>query len=228
MRKDAEENPAADRMVRLQLERRDITDERVLRAMRTVPRDLFSPAASPGAAWEDHPVSIGHGQTMSQPYMVAFMTQALALRGPEKVLEVGTGSGYQAAVLSELCTAVFSIERIPELAAHAARVLSSLHVRNVTLRTADGSRGWPEHGPFDRIIVTAAAPAVPGALCDQLADNGILVIPVGDWRRVQDIWIVRRAGEFLSQERSIGCRFVPLIGVDGFPEAGNASGKDAY
>jgi protein-L-isoaspartate(D-aspartate) O-methyltransferase len=220
MRERAGDNPAAERMVRLQLERRDITDPRVLAAMRTVPRHLFVPSAAHQTAYEDHPVSIGHGQTMSQPYMVAFMTQALRLHGPERVLEVGTGSGYQAAVLSVLCASVFSIERIAELSAHAARVLSALGVTNVVLRTADGSQGWADCAPFDRIIVTAAAPAIPGALCDQLADNGILVVPVGDWRTVQEIWIVRRAARTLSQERSIGCRFVPLIGKDGFPEGG--------
>ncbi|HEY9593641.1 MAG TPA: protein-L-isoaspartate(D-aspartate) O-methyltransferase, partial [Spirochaetia bacterium] len=212
------ESAAADRMVRLQLERRDITDPRVLAAMRGVPRDLFVPPGSRGDAWEDHPIPIGHGQTISQPYMVAFMTQALELRGHERVLEIGTGSGYQAAVLAALCAEVFSVERIAELAVAAARALRLADVRNVTLRTGDGSAGWPERAPFDGIIVTAAAPAVPEALRVQLADNGLLVVPVGDWRRTQELFVVRRVGAGFRQERSIGCRFVPLIGSEGFPE----------
>ena len=214
----AEDGAAADRMVRLQLERRDITDSRVLAAMRRVPRTLFVPEGSRGEAWEDHPIPIGHGQTISQPYMVAFMTQALELRGRERVLEVGTGSGYQAAVLAALCAEVYSIERIGELSAAAARALRMADVRNVTLRTGDGCVGWPERAPFDGIIVTAAAPAVPEALRKQLADNGLLVVPVGDWKRTQELRIVRRVGAFFREERSIGCRFVPLIGCEGFPD----------
>ncbi|MGA2478876.1 MAG: protein-L-isoaspartate(D-aspartate) O-methyltransferase [Spirochaetia bacterium] len=203
-------------MVRLQLENRDIIDQRVLDAMRRVPRHHFVSSVSRAAAYEDHPLPIGYGQTISQPYMVAFMTQALLLRGSERVLEIGTGSGYQAAVLAECAAEVFSVERIPELSAAAEKTLASLGYRSVHLLTADGSLGWPEHAPFDRIIVAAAAPAVPPVLCDQLADNGIMVVPVGDWRRAQEIVVVRRTGGHVSLERSIGCRFVPLVGKGGF------------
>jgi len=220
VRHPSQENAPAERMVKLQLEPRDIRDAGVLAAMRAVPRHLFVPSGGHGAAYEDHPISIGHQQTISQPYMVAFMTQALALRGTERVLEVGTGSGYQTAVLAELSAEVFSVERIPELAAMAARVLQSQGYQNVRLRTGDGSQGWPELAPFDRILVAAAAPSLPTSLLDQLADNGIMVIPVGDWRRSQELMVARRNGASLAIERSIGCRFVPLIGAGGFPEPG--------
>ncbi len=203
-------------MVKLQIENRDITDARVLEAMRSVPRHAFVPPGSRATAYGDFPVPIGHGQTISQPYMVAFMTQALRLRGTEKVLEVGTGSGYQTAVLAVLAASVYTVERIPTLAAMAQRNVTGLGLPNVFFRTGDGGSGWPEEAPFDRILVTAAAPSVPAALRGQLADNGILVVPVGDWRRSQIIVSVSRTGaSFVSQE-SIGCRFVPLIGEGGF------------
>jgi protein-L-isoaspartate(D-aspartate) O-methyltransferase len=207
-------------MVRHQLESRDITDLRLLQVMRAVPRHHFAPAAERHSAYEDHPVPIGHRQTMSQPYMVAFMTQALELHGPERVLEVGTGSGYQAAILAELCAEVYSIERIIPLAAAAAKKLADLGITNVQVRAGDGSEGWPEKAPFDRIIVTAAAPAIPPSLCSQLGDNGILVMPVGSLAHVQEIVVARRAAGRVSVERSIGCRFVPLIGRYGFPDEG--------
>lgn len=213
-----EQNAAAERMVKLQIEKRDVRDTRVLEAMRGVPRHLFVPLGSRALAYEDHPVSIGQGQTISQPYMVAFMTQALELRGGERVLEIGTGSGYQTAILAELCREVFSIERIPELAAAAQRALMALGYRNIRLRVGDGSEGWPEYAPFDGILVAAAAPSIPQKLRDQLADNGVMVIPVGDWRRTQEILVARRTGGAVTVERSIGCRFVPLIGAGGFPE----------
>jgi len=213
-----EQNAAAQRMVKLQIEKRDIRDTRVLEAMRSVPRHLFIPSGSRSLAYEDHPVPIGQGQTISQPYMVAFMTQALELRGGERVLEIGTGSGYQTAILAELCREVFSIERIPELAAAAENALANLWYMNIRLRVGDGSEGWPEHAPFDGILVAAAAPSIPQRLRDQLADNGVMVIPVGDWRRVQEILVARRSGGTVTVERSIGCRFVPLIGTGGFPE----------
>jgi protein-L-isoaspartate(D-aspartate) O-methyltransferase len=218
MRPTFEANPSAERMVRLQIESRDIRDPRVLDAMRRVPRHLFVPAGSRATAYEDHPIGIGHGQTISQPYMVAFMTDALGLRGGERVLEIGTGSGYQAAVLAELCREVFTVERIPQLAAAAAETLSWLGYTNVSLRTGDGCEGWLERAPFDRILVAAAAPAVPDALRKQLADNAVMVIPVGDWRRTQEIVVARRTAGAVAIERSIGCRFVPLIGRGGFPE----------
>ncbi len=205
-------------MVKLQIENRDIRDTRVLDAMRRLPRHLFVPPGSRALAYDDSPLPIGQRQTISQPYIVAFMTQALELRGAERVLEIGTGSGYQTAVLAELCREVFSIERIPELAEAAERTLAALGYQNVTLRVGDGSEGWPEHAPFDAIVVTAAAPSVPPALRNQLADNGVMVIPVGDWRRSQEIMVARRTAGTVTVERSIGCRFVPLIGTGGFPE----------
>jgi protein-L-isoaspartate(D-aspartate) O-methyltransferase len=213
-----EHNPAAERMVKLQIENRDVRDTRVLEAMRRTPRHLFVPPGSRALAYEDHPVSIGQRQTISQPYMVAFMTQALELRGGERVLEIGTGSGYQTAILAELCREVFSIERIPELASAAEKALATLGYQNIRLRVGDGSEGWPEHAPFDGILVAAAAPSIPPRLRDQLADNGVMVIPVGDWRRSQEIMVARRTGGAVTVERSIGCRFVPLIGKGGFPE----------
>ncbi len=212
------ENAAAARMVKLQIENRDVRDARVLEAMRRIPRHLFVPPGSRSLAYEDHPLSIGQGQTISQPYMVAFMTQALELRGRERVLEVGTGSGYQTAILAELCRAVFSIERIPELAAAAESTLMALGYGNISFRVGDGSEGWSEHAPFDGILVAAAAPSIPQMLRNQLADNGVMVIPVGDWRRTQEIFVARRTGLSITVERSIGCRFVPLIGSGGFPE----------
>jgi protein-L-isoaspartate(D-aspartate) O-methyltransferase len=205
-------------MVKLQIENRDIRDPRVLDAMRRVPRHLFVPPGSRALAYDDSPLSIGQRQTISQPYIVAFMTQALGLQGGERVLEIGTGSGYQTAVLAELCSEVFSIERIPELAAAAESALAALGYKNVTLHVGDGSAGWPAQAPFDAILVTAAAPSIPPALRDQLADNGVMVIPVGDWRRSQEIMVARRTAGTVTVERSIGCRFVPLIGAGGFPE----------
>ncbi len=207
-------------MVRLQVESRDVRDPRVLAALRHVPRHLFVPAGSRSAAYEDHPVTIGHGQTISQPYIVAFMTELLELRGNERVLEIGTGSGYQTAILAELCASVFSMERIPELAERAHEALRGLGYGNVQVRTGDGSAGWPEKAPFDRILVTAAAPEVPAALADQVGDNGLIVLPVGDMRGTQELVIARKVGAHLSMRVSIGCRFVPLLGSGGFRDAG--------
>ena len=207
-------------MVSLQVEARDVRDQRVLAALRAVPRHLFVPPGGRSAAYDDHPIAIGHGQTISQPYIVAFMTEALELRGGERVLEIGTGSGYQTAILAELCAEVFSVERIPELADRARAVLAAEGYANVTVRTGDGSEGWSEKAPFDGIIVTAAAPEVPAALRDQLADNGLLVLPVGDIRGSQELVVVRRVGSSTSTRASIGCRFVPLLGRGGFPETG--------
>ncbi len=214
------ENAAAERMVRLQVEGRDVRDRRVLDALRRVPRHLFVPAGNRAAAYDDHPVAIGHGQTISQPYIVAFMTELLELRGTERVLEVGTGSGYQTAVLCELASAVFSVERIPELAERARSTLARLGYANVSMRIGDGSVGWPQEAPFDRILVTAASPAVPAALRDQLADNGLIVLPVGDLRGAQELVVARRTGATIALRTSIGCRFVPLVGLGGFPETG--------
>jgi protein-L-isoaspartate(D-aspartate) O-methyltransferase len=213
---NAETAAAADRMVRLHLEARGISDARVLAAMRVVPRHDFVPPGKRGDAYGDFPIPIGSGQTISQPYMVAFMTEALGLTGKEKVLEIGTGSGYQTAVLAEMAAEVFSMERVPELHAGAAKVLRGLGYANIRLFLGDGGAGLPAHAPFDRILVTAAAPAVPPLLSRQLGDNGVLEVPVGDYRFSQVLVIVRRIGNRLETTNSIGCRFVPLLGEGGF------------
>jgi protein-L-isoaspartate(D-aspartate) O-methyltransferase len=209
-------NTAAQRMVRLQMENRDICDPRVLEAMRRVPRHLFVSAESRVAAYEDHPLPIGHGQTISQPYMVAFMTQALQLRGSERVLEIGTGSGYQTAVLAWLSCRVVSIERHAELA-EAARVrLEKLGLAlDVEIRVGDGSLGAPDAAPFSGIVVTAAAPRVPQPLRDQLAEGGRLVIPVGPRDR-QELMVVVRHGDEWRETSDGPCVFVPLVGEEGF------------
>jgi protein-L-isoaspartate(D-aspartate) O-methyltransferase len=204
-------------MVRMQVESRDVRDRRVLDAMRRVPRHLFIPSASLSAAYDDHPVAIGHGQTISQPYIVAFMTELLELRGPERVLEIGMGSGYQTAILCELAASVYSVERIPPLAERARAVLAGQGYPNVSIRIGDGSVGWPEEAPFDRILVAAASPEVPAALRDQLADNGLIVVPVGAIQGAQDLVVARRTGSTISLRTSIGCRFVPLLGRHGWP-----------
>lgn len=210
------DNASAAGMVSRQIESRCISDPRLLDAMRRIPRHRFVPSAGLEDAYGDFPLPIGHGQTISQPYIVAVMTEALALRGSERVLEVGTGSGYQTAVLAELAARVYTIERIPELAAAARKALLSLGYDNVRFAVGDGCEGWPARAPFDRILVGAAAPAVPPALVAQLADNGIMVIPIGDSRFSQNLVVVRRIGRSLQREQSIGCRFVPLIGKGGF------------
>jgi protein-L-isoaspartate(D-aspartate) O-methyltransferase len=205
-------NERAVAMVRSQLLPRGITDSRVLEVMRAVPRHLFISGKHREMAYGDYPVSIGYEQTISQPYIVAYMTQALALRGNEKVLEIGTGSGYQTAVLAELAGSVYSVEIVEPLLTYAERLIKALGYDNISFRCGDGTEGWTEAGPFDRIMVTAAAPAIPGSLKRQLADNGIMVIPVGDYRGSQELTVVRRLGAKLQVEETIGCRFVPLVG----------------
>lgn len=205
------------KMIRSQLESRGVADPRVLQAMGRVPRERFVPAAARPSAYADHALALHHGQTISQPYMVAVMTEALALTGSEKVLEIGTGSGYQCAVLAELAREVWTVERVPELARDAAALLAALGYGNVHVRTGDGSVGWPEEAPYQAILVTAAAPAVPASLIRQLdGDGGRLVVPVGN-RELQHLDVVERRGNDLSTRRSIGCRFVPLVGDEGFP-----------
>ena len=204
-----------EEMVEHQLRERGIRDEKVLAAMRRVPRHRFVDTALSSRAYGDHALPIGVGQTISQPYMVALMTQSLQLSGGERILEIGTGSGYQAAVLAEFTPRLFSIERHAELARSAAATLKDLGYSNVILKTGDGTLGWPEHAPYDRIVVTAGAPDVPPALFDQLAEGGLLVIPVGD-REVQTLEvIVKERGEALSR-RVIECAFVPLVGREGW------------
>lgn len=201
-------------MVADQLASRDIRDKRVLEAMGTVPRHLFVEPGSRNHAYEDYPLPIAQGQTISQPYIVALMTQCLELRGKEKILEVGTGSGYQAAVLSELVSRVFSVEYHPPLAETAAALLKKLGYSNVEVRAGDGFFGWPEEAPFDGIIVTCAARRVPAALLDQLAEGGRLVIPVGETDDVQRLLRVRKRGGKAVEEEITLVRFVPMLGAD--------------
>ncbi len=210
---------AAERahMIRAHLRRRGVDSPRVLAALERVPRERFVPDAARSRAYADQALSIGHGQTISQPYMVAVMTQALELDEEERVLEVGTGSGYQAAVLAELAREVWSVELIPELAEAAAVLLGELGYANVHVRAGDGSLGWAEEAPFDAIVVTAGAPGTPRSLLAQLSpDGGRLVAPVGD-RDLQYLEIVERRGTEYVTRRSIGCRFVPLLGAEGWP-----------
>ncbi|MCK5329494.1 MAG: protein-L-isoaspartate(D-aspartate) O-methyltransferase [Candidatus Latescibacteria bacterium] len=203
------------RMVATQIESRGIRDERVLEAMRTVPRHRFVVGDERSAAYEDRPLSIGRGQTISQPYMVALMTACLKLRGGEKVLEIGTGSGYQTAVLAEIAGAVHSVERHLALSEQAAKRLSKLGYDRCILKVGDGTVGWPEAAPFDGIIVTAGAPEVPEALREQLADGGRLVIPVGAEYH-QMLYEIRRDGARFVEKEVTGCVFVPLIGEYGW------------
>jgi protein-L-isoaspartate(D-aspartate) O-methyltransferase len=206
---------ARDRMVQTQLVPRGIRDAKVLFAMRKVPRHIFVEEALQNQAYGDFPLPIGEQQTISQPYIVAFMTEALELTGAEKVLEIGTGCGYQAAILAELAPEVFSIERIHLLASRARRNLESLRYFNVKIKVGDGSLGWPEEAPFDAIMVTAAAPGIPGPLLDQLAMGGRLVIPVGD-RYSQTLEVVHKTPQGLQHDYRGGCRFVKLIGSYGW------------
>ncbi|MHC4472731.1 MAG: protein-L-isoaspartate(D-aspartate) O-methyltransferase [Planctomycetota bacterium] len=204
-------------MVDEQIRRRKVRDERVLEAMLTVPRHEFIRGSGKRQAYEDHPVPIGEGQTISQPYMVAVMTELLELSGEERVLEIGTGSGYQAAILAECAGEVFTVERFPVLAARARTSLTRLGYENVRYRVCDGTRGWPEESPYDGIIVTAAAPGPPRALLDQLADRGVLVMPLGN-RGIQDLVTFRRDADDVERTVHFKCAFVPLVGVDGFPD----------
>jgi protein-L-isoaspartate(D-aspartate) O-methyltransferase len=206
-----------ERMVEEQLARRGITDGRVLEAMRKVPRHRFVEEALRERAYGDHPLPIGDGQTISQPYMVAAMTQLLRLTGPEKVLEVGSGSGYQTAVLAELARRVCSIERLPGLAARARRILEELGYTNAVVRTGDGTYGWPDEAPFDRILVTAGAPAVPGPLVQQLAEGGRLVVPVGE-AQSQTLHVVEKVDGQTRISTDCGCVFVKLVGRYGWDE----------
>ena len=204
------------RMVAEQLERRGIRDPRVLRAVSKIPRHVFVEEALVGRAYGDHPLPIGEGQTISQPYMVALMSEALELAGHERVLEIGTGSGYQTAVLAELCGKVFTIERLKSLSDRAMRRLDELGYYNVLARVGDGTLGWREEAPFDGVMVTAAAPEVPAALLDQLAVKGRLVIPVGD-AHTQVLRKCAREDTELRWTDLGGCVFVKLIGQQGWP-----------
>ena len=197
-------------MVDLQIRRRGVHDERVLDAMLRVPRHEFVPSSWKSAAYDDRPLPIGHDQTISQPYIVAFMTEALELDGTEKVLEIGTGSGYQAAVLGTLAKEVFTIEIVEPLARRATGVLAELGYDNVHVRCGDGYRGWPEEAPFDAIMVTAAPDHVPQPLLDQLAVGGRLIVPVGSWD--QNLVLLERTETGLERREVLPVRFVPMTG----------------
>lgn len=205
-------------MVERQLRRRGLKDERVLHAMLTVPREEFVPAGLRDSAYDDCALPIGHGQTISQPFTVAFMIEALQLRGDERVLEIGTGSGYAAAVLSLVAREVYTIERIPELAAAAADRLERLGYRNVHVKVADGTLGLPEAAPFDGIIVTAGAPELPTPYREQLAPGGRIVIPIGDSPRSQLMYRYTRENGTFTSECLGGFAFVPLVGQHGWEE----------
>ncbi len=208
---------ARERMVNEQIYARGIRDKRVLNAMLKIPRHLFVDKGLRNSAYSDHPLPIGEGQTISQPYIVALMTEALGLKGNEKVLEIGTGSGYQTAILAELCREVYTIERIPSLSIKAQKLLKSLGYNNIHFKIGDGTKGWEEHAPYDGIIVTAASPEVPQPYLDQLADGGRLVIPIGDEFSQDLLVIIKEKGRF--REKSLGgCRFVKLIGDYGWKE----------
>jgi len=202
-------------MVQEQIASRGIKDSRVLAAMEKVPRHLFVPEEMRDRAYEDSPLPIGGGQTISQPYMVAWMTDLLHLKESDRVLEVGTGSGYQAAILCELAAHVYSIEKNPELAPRAERMLRSRGYVNISIRVGDGTKGWPEEAPFDAIMVTAGAPSVPQPLLDQLDEGGRLAIPVGS-KTMQMLTLITRKDGKLQAKQEGSCVFVPLIGRFGW------------
>ena len=204
-----------ERMVQEQLVARGIADPRVLAAMGEVPRHLFVDDAMRARAYGDHPLPIAAGQTISQPYIVALMTEALRLQGSEKVLEIGTGSGYQAAILSRLCEKVYTVERVNTLLAGARKIFDSLRYFNIIAKLDDGTLGWPEFGPYDAVIVTAGGPEIPQPLIDQLADPGRLVIPVGD-QDTQNLQLVTKSAGHTVIEHLASVRFVDLIGEHGW------------
>jgi len=204
-----------EEMVQTQIRARGVRDERVIEAMRRVPRHFFVDSALRGQAYDDYPLPIAGGQTISQPYIVACMTELLQLTGEETVLEIGTGSGYQTAILSLLCRKVYSVERLNSLLAKARKVFDALAYFNIVARLADGTLGWPEMAPFDAIIVTAGGPEIPPPLLDQLADPGRLVMPVGDQKQQQLRLVSKRNGQLLTESLA-GVRFVDLIGIHGW------------
>jgi protein-L-isoaspartate(D-aspartate) O-methyltransferase len=209
---------ARKRMVEGQIIARGIKDRRVIDAMLKTPRHVFVEEAMASQAYNDKPLPIGEKQTISQPYMVALMTELLELTGKEKVLEIGTGSGYQAAVLAALADRVYTVERIRPLALKARKALDSLGLLNINIKISDGTVGWNEEAPFDAILVTAGAPDVPPELVNQLAVNGKLVIPVGDKYEQTLVRIIKREDGSIMRENFIGCRFVRLIGRNGWED----------
>lgn len=200
-----------NRMVEKQLELREVSHPATLAAMRKVPRHLFVPGVFRREAYADHPLPIGHDQTISQPYIVACMTEQITPTRETRVLEIGTGSGYQAAVLAEICAEVFTVEIIPELAHQAATVLQQLGYKNIHTRTGDGWKGWPEAAPFDAIIVTCAAETIPPPLLDQLKEGGKMIIPLGPEGGVQDLVLVTKQGGKIHTRPLIPVRFVPFV-----------------
>ncbi|HEC50253.1 MAG TPA: protein-L-isoaspartate(D-aspartate) O-methyltransferase [Candidatus Desulfofervidus auxilii] len=209
---------AREWMVRDQIEARGIKDKRLLKVMRKIPRHLFVDEALRDQAYNDYPLPIGEGQTISQPYIVALMTEALELKGQEKVLEIGTGSGYQTAILAELAQSVFTIERVPTLMQRAKAILDNLGYFNVAYKTGNGTLGWPEVAPFQGIIVTAAAPEIPQPYVEQLDIGGKLVIPLGDKFSQVLYKIIKLPDGRIKKEYLCGCRFVPLVGIYGWSE----------
>ena len=205
-----------ERMIKEQLVARGITDQRILEAMRTVPRHLFVEDAFQAHAYGDFPLPIGSGQTISQPYIVALMSLTLQLTGTEKVLEIGTGSGYHAAILSRLCQKVYTVERIDGLVGRARKVFDRLRYHNIISRIDDGTVGWPSEAPFDRIIVTAGGPRIPEPLIAQLADPGRLIMPVGG-QDVQELQVVDKREGSITVTTIEQVRFVDLIGAHGWP-----------
>ncbi|MFO7600603.1 MAG: protein-L-isoaspartate(D-aspartate) O-methyltransferase [Candidatus Desulfacyla sp.] len=208
---------AREKMVKTQLIPRGIKDPRVLKAMEEVRRDLFVEEALVGEAYNDHPLPIGQNQTISQPFIVALMTEALALKGDEKVLEIGTGSGYQTAILANLADRVYTVERIRPLMVKARTLLADLNYHNILFKAYDGTLGWDEYAPYDAIIVTAGAPDVPQPLLDQLAEGGRLVIPIGNKLSQELIKVTRKKGSYVQEDLG-GCRFVDLVGIHGWKE----------
>ena len=198
-------------MVAEQIRARGVVDRRVLEAMEKVPREIFVPEGARAEAFEDRPVPIGHGVTISQPYIVGYMTEALKVEASHRVLEIGTGCGYQTALLAELAARVYSIEVIPELAARARATLEGLGYTNVVIRTGDGHQGWPDEAPFDRILGAAAATEVPSDLVDQLADGGIMVLPIERPLGWQELQVLRKRDGRMSTESTLPVRFVPMI-----------------
>jgi protein-L-isoaspartate(D-aspartate) O-methyltransferase len=216
--RQAETSPKMVRLI-MELRRYGIVDARVLGALERIPREMFVPPTFADQAYENIALPIGHGQTVSQPLVVARMTEALEVGARHKILEIGTGSGYQAAVLARLCRRLFSIERHRDLLREAEQRLAKLRIHNVTLRFGDGTKGWAEQAPFDRIIVTAAAPELPAVLSDSLAVGGVLVAPVGDNRRDQQLLRIRRQESGFATEELGAVRFVPLVA--GLPRDGS-------
>jgi len=208
--------PERERMVKEQLEKKGIRDPRVLEAFRSVPRHRFVNPKDAESAYEDRPLALAEGQTISQPYMAALMTEKLDVAPGQRALEVGTGSGYQAAILASLGARVSTVERLPTLAAEAQKRLEQAGFTGIRFRVGDGTLGWREESPFDRIVVTAGAPDVPIALLSQLGEGGILIVPIGDERK-QELMRFRRGEGRVTRDRLCTCSFVKLIGAEGWP-----------